>query len=295
MPAGVRAGHGNSPARLPAHSAVVHSVNAMRLRLVLASLLMCQSSLVLAWGPAAHRMVGTLAEQQLTPAAQTETRRLLGGRSLADVAPWADALRNDPAQRTLWRETAPLHYVNFTHESCRYVARRECPGGRCIVAGIERYAHVLGDRHRSDRERAEALRFLIHFVADVHQPLHAGHRPDRGGNRFQVRWNGRGTNLHAVWDSPVLASSGLGWKAHASALARRSRPRVAGQPAHWAEESCRIARDGGLYPQKRTLDDGYMARMRPLAERRVLEAARRLAELLNRNLGGASPGSGGRH
>lgn len=237
----------------------------------------------LAWGPAGHRMVGELAARQLTPAAQAETRRLLGGQSLADVAPWADELRNDPTRRALWRETAPLHFVNFAGDSCRYVAARDCPGGRCIVAGIERYTTILGDRRQADAKRAEALRFLIHLVADVHQPLHAGYRPDRGGNRFQVRWNGRGSNLHRVWDTPVLASRGIGWKAHAAELARAPE-RASGTPVRWAEESCRATRDAGLYPRSRKLDGRYAGRMRPLAEKRIRQAAARLADLLNREL-----------
>ncbi|MCK9538893.1 S1/P1 nuclease [Dokdonella sp.] len=237
-----------------------------------------------AWGPAPHRMVAELAEGQLTPATQVEVRRLLGKASLTDVAPWADEIRNDPAQRALWRETAPLHFVNFADAACRYVARRDCPGGRCIVAGIERYARVLADRGRPDAERAQALRFVVHFIADVHQPLHAGYRPDRGGNRYQVRWQGRGTNLHAVWDSPVLASRGLGWRSYARELAGKPLPRATGTPASWAEESCRITRDGGLYPRGHRLDAAYAARMRPLAEQRVRVAAARLARMLNRAL-----------
>ncbi|MBN8727846.1 MAG: S1/P1 nuclease [Xanthomonadales bacterium] len=279
-----------------AHSGVLRAgpASVVALLRILCLLLIALPALALAWGPAGHRMVGELAARQLTPAAKAETRRLLGGQSLADVAPWADELRNDPGQRALWRETAPLHFVNFAGASCRYVARRDCPDGRCIVAGIERYAAVLGDRTRPDAQRAEALRFLVHFVADVHQPLHAGYRPDRGGNRYQVRWNGRGTNLHAVWDSPVLASRRLGWKAHADVLARRPRPRATGESVAWAEESCRATRDGGLYPKTHVLDGNYAARMRPLAEQRVLEAAARLAALLNRQLDASRQRSGKR-
>ncbi len=238
-----------------------------------------------AWGPAGHRLVADLAERQLRPAARAEARRLLDGASLSEVAPWADELRNDPAQRSLWRTTSALHFVNFADASCRYAAGRDCPGGRCIVAAIPRYQRVLADRGRSKRERAEALRFVVHLVADVHQPLHAGYRPDRGGNRYQLRWQGRGTNLHSVWDSPVLASRGMGWRRQAELLAVQP-PRASGSPADWAEESCRATRDAGIYPRSHKLDSGYTTRMRPLAERRVREAASRLAALLNDALGG---------
>ncbi|MFI4968597.1 MAG: S1/P1 nuclease [Lysobacterales bacterium] len=240
-----------------------------------------------AWGPAGHRIVAELAERQLTPGARAEARRLLAltrDRSLADVATWADDLRDDPSQRDLWRATSPLHFVNFSSSTCRYDPPRDCPGGRCVVAAIERYAQVLGDRSRPMAERAAALRFVVHFVADAHQPLHAGYRRDRGGNRYQLQLNGRGSNLHAVWDTPVLASRHLGWQRYATLLARTPLPPPTGMPAQWAEESCRATRDQGIYPRGHVIDEEYLARMRPLAERRVRDAAARLAALLEREL-----------
>jgi hypothetical protein len=236
-----------------------------------------------AWGPAGHRIVARLAERELAPATRTALAPLLAAahaNSLPDVATWADELRDERGQRRLWHATSALHFVNFAAPDCRYVAPRDCRDGRCVVAAIERYARVLGDRSQSRDERAEALRFVVHFVADVHQPLHAGYRSDRGGNRHQVRLDGRGTNLHAVWDTPVLASRGLGWRAYADELARAPLPHAGGTPAQWAEESCRATRDDAIYPPGHAVDDGYLARMRPLAERRVRLAAARLAALL---------------
>ncbi|MFC5490456.1 S1/P1 nuclease [Dokdonella soli] len=262
----------------------------LRYALRLLGLLAFAPALAHAWGNAGHRIVAELAEQRLSPTARAEVHRLLAAtrdRSLADVATWADDLRDDPPQHVFARATAPLHYVNFSTSSCRYDPPRDCPGGRCVVAAIERYARVLGDRSRSDTERAEALRFVVHFVADAHQPLHAGYRRDKGGNRYQVQLRGRGTNLHAVWDTPVLANRRLGWRAYATRLARAPLPAATGTPAQWAEESCRATRDDGIYPHGHAIDDAYLARMRPLAERRVRLAAARLATLLNRELGAA--------
>lgn len=241
-----------------------------------------------AWGPSGHRIVALLAEQHLSPSTHAQVGRLLastGDHSLADVATWADDLRDDPSQRVLARATAPLHFVNFRSSSCRYDPPRDCPGGNCAVAAIGSYARILGDRSRPDWERAVALRFVVHFVGDLHQPLHAGYRRDRGGNRYQVRWDGRGTNLHAIWDTPVLASRHLGWRAQAKELARSPWPTARGTPAQWAEESCRATRDNGIYPRGHTIHSAYLTRMYPLAERRMREAAARLADLLNRELG----------
>jgi hypothetical protein len=240
-----------------------------------------------AWGPAGHRIIAELADRQLTQTAHAEVRRLMAptrDRSLADISTWADDLRDERDRHALWRATSKLHFVNFTSASCRYSAPLDCAGGHCVVSAIERYARVLGDRSRADAQRAEALRFVVHFVADVHQPLHAGYRPDKGGNRFQLQSEGRGTNLHAIWDSPVLASRRLGWRRYAAMLARSPLPQASGTPAQWAEESCRATRDAGIYPHGHAIDKDYFARMRPLAEQRVRAAASRLADLLNREL-----------
>lgn len=247
-------------------------------------LLLVLPALAQAWGPAGHRIVASMAERELTPSARAETRRLLAlthDSELADVADWADDLRDDPRRRALWRSTARMHFVNFANADCRYVAQLDCPDGRCVVGAIERYARVLADRARPDAQRAEALRFLVHFVADVHQPLHAGYRRDGGGNGRQLRLQGRGTNLHALWDTPVLQARGESWRRQAARLARTSLPAVHGTAAGWAEESCRITRDDGIYPRTRQVDDRYLEQMRPLAERRVRDAAARLAAMLN--------------
>lgn len=241
-----------------------------------------------AWGPATHRIVAELAERQLQPDVLAQIEPLLAlsnARHLADIANWADDMREDPNRREFARATARLHYVNFADSACRFEADRICKGGQCVVAAIKRYAATLGDRSRPLAERAEALRFLVHFVGDVHQPLHAGYRPDRGGNHMQVRIDGKGSNLHSVWDSKVTASAGLSWTRYAERLARQPRIKDSdNDPVDWAEQSCRLTRDAGIYPDSRTIDSAYLTRMRPLAERQMRLAAARLAELLNRLL-----------
>lgn len=254
---------------------------------MLTLLLVLLPAIACAWGPGGHRMVAQLAENQLDSRSHAEVRRLLGvlgARSLPDIANWADEMRSDPAQRELSRATSRLHFVNFADARCTYDAPRICANGQCVVAAINRHAGVLGDRSASDRSRAEALRYLVHFVGDVHQPLHAGHRSDRGGNNHQVRFNGKGSNLHAVWDSPVLASRRLRWNDHARRLERQPIADNTADPRDWAEQACRISRDEGVYPQARTIDKAYLDRMRPIAERQVRLAGRRLANLLDRAL-----------
>lgn len=254
---------------------------------VLAAALLCAPP-ALAWGPLGHRVVARLAAAELTPAARVEVRRLLATRDkryLDQVANWADDLRDtDPS---LYRRTAKLHYVNFESRDCRYDPPRDCRGGKCVVAAIARYSAILADRSNGSSQRVQALAFVVHLVADVHQPLHAGYRHDTGGNDFQVRWHGRGSSLHRIWDSTMLDSTDLSAARYARKLAAERSPIVAGgTPAEWAEESCRIDRDEGVYPSSRFIDDAYVQRELPIAERRLRQAGARLAVLLDRDLGG---------
>lgn len=244
---------------------------------------------VAAWGPLGHRMIAGLAQQQLSEPAQREVRALLqpdDESTLVDVATWADDLRDtDPA---LFRSTSRLHYVNFSSAQCNYVPQRDCRKGECVVAAIGRYENILADRSRPRAERADALRFVSHFIADVHQPLHASFKRDKGGNSVQLRYGRENWNLHAVWDSLILNSTGLRWPDYAKRLAASPAPSAAdagGDPAQWAEESCRTVRDDGVYPDGNSIDDEWLARERPVAEQRMRLAAARLAATLERLLG----------
>jgi hypothetical protein len=240
-----------------------------------------------AWGAAGHRIVAEIAEQQIHAGTRAELQRLLtvfGARSMAEIANWADDIRSDSRQRERGRATAPLHFVNFPDARCQFDSSRICRNGQCIVAAIDRHAQILGDRARGDLERAESLAFLVHFVADIHQPLHAGYRPDRGGNAHQVRFNGEGPHLHAIWDSKIVASRVLGWSSYARRLGQTGVTVAGGTPADWAEQSCRLTRDDSIYPTGRTIDDAYLTRMRPVAELQLRRAGARLAALLNDTL-----------
>ena len=252
-------------------------------------LLLCLlSSPAWSWGPEGHRIVADLAEAQLRPAALAETRRLLAGEAeptLPGIASWADELRKEQAGAN-----GRWHYVNFLGGDCDYVPPRDCPNGQCVVAAINRNFLVLSDRTRPDAERRDALKYLVHFVGDVHQPLHATSRKDKGGNDHQVSLDGKGSNLHSVWDRALLASRGLDARAYAQALAKS--PALPADPSarsdrpavEWALESCRIVRDGGLYPPTRRIDPSYLQAHRPQAELRLRQAGARLAAMINHAL-----------
>lgn len=255
----------------------------------------------MAWSALGHQLVGDLAEDQLSPAAKSEVRRLLADEAeptLGAVASWADALRHSDAAR--FRATSRWHYINAKGGGCGFDLVRDCPGGDCIVAAIDAQRRLLGDRTQPLAERRDALKFIVHLVGDLHQPLHAGNREDSGGNGFQVSLRrkageGRGsdrnrplgTNLHTVWDQHVLASAGLDREQFAVRLREQSaRPGAigAGAPLAWAVESCTLIDRERVYPDGHSMDETYLAAQRPLAERRIVIAAARLAALLNETL-----------
>ncbi|MET0289702.1 MAG: S1/P1 nuclease [Pseudoxanthomonas sp.] len=247
----------------------------------------------LAWGSLGHRLVADLAWTDMTPKAKAEAAKLLKGEAdptLSGIASWADELRrSDPS---LGRRSASWHYVNIAEEGCQYEANRDCRDGNCVVEAIRRQSAILADRKRSKAERLQALKFVVHFVGDVHQPLHAGYGHDKGGGDRQINFEGRGTNLHAVWDSGLLRTAKLDEPAYLARLrampapsdttvAAPSRP----QPVAWAEASCATATSPGFYPPRASIGQDYVQKWRPIAEAQLRLGGVHLATVLNDALG----------
>ena len=264
-----------------------------------------------AWSELGHRLVGDLAQRQLGPVARAEVAVLLAGEpepTLGGVAMWADHLRDQDPDR--FKATSRWHYVTMPEGVCQFDAARDCENGECVVGAIEKQTRILANRALPPSARRDAVKFLVHFVGDAHQPMHSNNRPDRGGNQFQISLrtdkkpegyaasryvNGlMGTNLHSVWDYYVLASARLERADYAQRLDALSWPGRAGPltPAYaWTGESCRLTTARTLYPSSQEMDHTYLDAMRPLAEQRVRQAAFRLAQLLDETLGAAAPPS----
>lgn len=241
--------------------------------------LACCPVTAVAWGPEAHRLVALLAERQLTVASRAEVHRLLSlqpGATLVSISTEADDTRT--------AATAPWHYVNLARDAdCRYDAARDCVGGQCVVSAIGAQIGVLSSA-ASDADRLQALKYLVHFVADLHQPLHAAFADDRGGNRYQVQAFGVGTNLHAVWDIGLIENwpgGSVALKAEVQTL--RVSP-VPSAPPDWAAESCRVASAPEFYPSDRRVGPDYVKRWKRTVLSRLVLAAHRLADILNANL-----------
>jgi hypothetical protein len=265
----------------------------------IAALLLLIDAPAWGWAELGHRLVGELAQRQLTVEANARVHELLRNEptpTLAGVAMWADHLRTSDPER--FKATSRWHYVNMPEGSCRYVESRDCPDGACVLGAIDAQVRLLRDSAQPLEVRRDALKFIVHFVGDVHQPFHASNRPDKGANDFQIslrtdippeeyareRYQDgiMGTNLHAVWDYYVLASAKLSLGKYATRLAASSRSPTPQQgPSEWARESCELIDQRALYPPSHKMDATYLNAMRPLAEQRIAQAANRLARLLN--------------
>jgi len=272
-----------------------------------AALLTGASADPVAWGAQAHRLVARVATSRLTPAAGRAVRTLLDGATLADVATWADAEADrDP-------QTAPWHYVNIPADAAAYDRVRDCPiprsaNGRasagpnprwrnCVVDRILYYEERVTNAALTRPERAEALKFLVHLVGDVHQPFHTIDVA-RGGNRLNVTAFGsancapRGASpyactLHGVWDSTLVAHHRFDDNRYVAELEREiagERWTAGGAPADWANESHALARSAMLQPGA-DVDEAYYRAELPVIEERLARAGLRLAAMLNRLLG----------
>lgn len=150
------------------------------------------------WGKTGHRVVGQIAQKYLTPKAEKRIAALLDDHTLAFVANYGDDIKSDRQ----YDAYGPWHYVNFPFGE-KYETFPKSEKGD-IIQGIEKCVAVLKNDTSTREEKVFYLKMLVHFLGDLHQPLHIGLADDKGGNDFQVRWFKDGTNLHTVWDSKML-------------------------------------------------------------------------------------------
>lgn len=150
------------------------------------------------WGKNGHRTTGKIAEKHLTKRAKKKIDKLLKGQSLAFVSTFADEIKSDRKYNKYYS----WHYINMGLDET-YEEAEKNPSGD-LVTGIGKCVAVLKDEASSEEDKEFHLKLLIHFIGDLHQPLHIGRREDKGGNTVQVQWFGRGSNLHKVWDTNMI-------------------------------------------------------------------------------------------
>jgi len=215
--------------------------------LLVAVLSLLLPSIVHAWGGEGHQIVCLIAEDRLTPAAKAGIHQLLGVANISDaeIASWADEIRR---QR---QETAPWHFVDIPTDAKGFDEKRDGQNGNNVVNKIVDFTAVLQNPKATKDARVEALKFLVHFVGDIHQPLHCAERnKDKGGNTRLVFFldHPKALNLHSVWDSTILVDhkGGVRIAAYAEKLNAAIKPEQAdewakGTPVDWANESHGVA------------------------------------------------------
>jgi hypothetical protein len=267
-----------------------------------------------AWGDLGHKVTALIAYRHLTPAARAKVDALLAGDGDALTAPdfasratWADKYREGH------RETAAWHFVDIEIDhpdlksACfgfpslaRGQLASQGPAQDCVVDKIEQFAAELRNPGTPPAEQLLAFKFLIHFVGDLHQPLHASDHADRGGNCIALSPSpdGHSTNLHAWWDTGVVGALGASPPHIAARLDAQISPGqakawAAGGPRAWAMESFEVSlRDTYALPSRPTCDQhgsvalsaDYQATARRDAEIQLEKAGIRMAALLNRSL-----------
>lgn len=191
------------------------------------------SGQVFAWGQTGHRVVGLVAERHLSKKARKRINQILQDNSLAEVSTWMDDIRSDP----IYNYTADWHWVTIP-DNLTYEQSAKNPKGD-VVMKIEELAAALKSKKLSTEKEQESLKFLIHLVGDLHQPLHVGGKDDSGGNAVKVQWFGQPSNLHRVWDSDMIDSKNLSYTDLAGFLDEPSKSQIkiwqSGTVREWAE------------------------------------------------------------
>ena len=234
-------------------------------------------------------MIARIAEGRLNAAARAAVRELLiAPDTLADVAGWADKEGHEAVPGS-----AKWHFINVPIGDAHFNPRLIRDDNNVVVK-IKQYRKILGDRTKPKQDRQRALLFLVHFVSDVHQPLHVGDHDDHGGNDTQIQFFDEGTNLHRLWDSDMIRRIGGDDRAWEKRIERGITPESVkawskGNVDEWAEETFQVAKlayrplDDApkLIPRGFKLGEPYLKRAEPILEEQMGRAAVRLANELN--------------
>lgn len=242
------------------------------------------------WSFSPHQVICEVAWQRLTPEAKELVRTVrqtdtTGARTFAESCVWADQVRD-----STHRATYEYHFINVDRGSPRVDWKRDCAAYDCVAVAVVRYAHYLSLEPKGSRDRlrrAEALKFLGHFVGDLHQPLHAGYGDDLGGNTTMVTWEGRETRLHSVWDGQIPRRAGITGLESAPEIAASISDTQAAEWLKsdvygWVEESYQLVRTVVYnFQPGEELSGSYATKAVPVVNEQIRKAGVRLAGLLN--------------
>lgn len=232
------------------------------------------------WGKTGHRLVAKLAQQYLTTKAQKEIDILLDGASLVSISTYGDEIKSNPKYKAL----RPWHYINLPLDES-YANAKKNPKGDVVMA-IKKCIAKVKDQNEHKNERAFYLKLLVHFIGDLHQPMHVGRKEDRGGNSIRLQWFGKTSNLHRLWDSHLIDSHGMNATQLLGDLEELS-PKLIKEIQNqsleqWVNESQALAKI--IYentPSNSKLGEEYQSRYLPLLKIQLQRGGLRLAAQLN--------------
>lgn len=260
-----------------------------------ALLVLARPPVARAFDQAGHRVVGHIAERHLCADTRSALEPLLDGSSLAEAGLWPDRIRG----REEWAHTNPWHYINVSDRGSVAREARRSPDN--VLAALARFEAEAVDQRLGRRQRSEAVRFVAHFVADLHQPLHVGRAADRGGNRIPVSVSGRLSNLHEVWDGgPLRRSTDPSPRDRVRRLPLAPAQVISqwqqAVPLDWARESQALRPQvyafGGAFSRRGAgpfaLPESYLEAARTLLDQRLHSAGVRLAGRLNALFAGST-------
>lgn len=257
-----------------------------------------------AWGWDGHRLICALAETRLTPKAKVMVDEYLadGGALKEGVVDFPDAcVWPDDVKYSTRQGTYEHHFINVPDGAVTLDLQRDCAASNCIAVGVQQSLEYLYRKPSGKRDvtrRAAALRFLGHYVGDLHQPLHTGNASDWGGNKIKVNWLGKSSNLHAVWDYKMMETMKVSYPDSLDYLKSVPLPETAGDVDvyRWMNRSLALARsnayanvDGSLIKSGDNLGMAYLNHNKPIVIERLVQAGARLADLLNRIARGERP------
>ena len=251
----------------------------MKIILSLCLLVLIFSGQALAWGQTGHRVVGLVAQQHLNKKARKAVIRVLQDNSLAEVSNWMDDVKSDAN----YNHTHDWHWVTIP-DNMTYAQTTKNPNGDLIMK-IEELVVALKSKKLSIEKEQESLKFLVHLVGDLHQPLHVGGKDDSGGNAVKLQWFGQPTNLHRVWDSDMIEGKDLSFTELAGFLGEPSNTQVktwqAGSVRDWAHGMMVFRPQVYNIPQDGKLGYRYSYDNFNTVQQLLLESGTRLAGLLN--------------
>ncbi|WP_438710025.1 S1/P1 nuclease [Aquimarina muelleri] len=236
------------------------------------------------WGKTGHRVTGEIAETYLTKKTKRTIGKLLKGKGLALISNFADDIKSDEQ----YKKYGSWHYVNFSFDK-KYGEEKPSKYGD-LIKGIEKCIVELKDKESSVKDKEFFLKMLVHFIGDLHQPLHVGRGEDKGGNDIQVRWFKDGSNLHRVWDSEMINHYGMSYtemSMNADVLSKSQIKTIQeGTILDWVQESQQLAKE--VYKSAdigEKLGYNYMYIYFPVVRKQLQTGGIRLAKILNEIFG----------